>query len=95
MCTYTFWTCWKWRKCFRYVITRDELWIFFFDPESKRKSLEWHTSDSPCLKKERMSKWEIESIFFFFSKVKVLVIRNSCLKGKQLLNSTILKALND
>ena len=40
---------------FRLVITGDESWIFECDPESKRQISEWHTSNSPCPKKARMS----------------------------------------
>jgi len=38
------------------VITGDEFWVFEFDPETKRQSMEWHTSTSPQPKKARKSK---------------------------------------
>jgi len=41
---------------FKHIITGDETWIFEYDPDTKRQSLEWHTSNSPCPKKARMSK---------------------------------------
>jgi len=31
---------------FKYVITGDETWIFEYDPDTKRQSSEWHTSNS-------------------------------------------------
>ena len=34
------------------VITRDQSWIFEYDPETKRQSQEWHTLASPRQKKE-------------------------------------------
>jgi len=37
---------------------------------------------------------QIHANLFFFSKVKVFFIRNSCLKDKQLINSTIVRSLN-
>uniref|UniRef100_T1HWN4 RNase H domain-containing protein n=1 Tax=Rhodnius prolixus TaxID=13249 RepID=T1HWN4_RHOPR len=33
------------------VITSDESWVFEYDPETKRQSIEWHTSTSPRPKK--------------------------------------------
>jgi histone-lysine N-methyltransferase SETMAR len=44
------------------VITGDESWIFEYDPEKERRSLEWHTSDSPRPKNARMSKSKIKSM---------------------------------
>jgi Transposase. len=29
----------------------DETWVYFFEPESKRKSMEWHHTTSPRKKK--------------------------------------------
>jgi len=29
------------------VITKDETWVFEYDPTTKRQSSEWHTSQSP------------------------------------------------
>ena len=54
------------------VITGDETWVFEYDPESKRQSSEWHTTESPRPKKARMSKSKMKSMlivfFFFYSK---------------------------
>ena len=47
-------------------MTGDESWIFEYDPETKRQSSEWHTSNSPCLKKARMSKSKIRSMLICF-----------------------------
>ena len=33
------------------VITRDETWVFEYDPTTKRQSSDWHTSESPRPKK--------------------------------------------
>jgi len=38
------------------VITGDESWIFEYDPDTKRQSSEWHTSNSPRQKKARINK---------------------------------------
>ena len=57
------WTHWKWRKFFQ---TGDESWIFEYDPETKRQSSEWHTSNSLYLKKATMSKSKIKSTLICF-----------------------------
>ncbi|KAM7298352.1 putative uncharacterized protein FLJ37770 isoform X1 [Ixodes scapularis] len=48
------------------VITGDETWIFEYDPESKRQSSEWHTTESPRPKKARMSKSRIKAMLIVF-----------------------------
>jgi histone-lysine N-methyltransferase SETMAR len=44
------------KKNFKRGITGDETWILEYDRDTKRQSSEWHTSNSPCPKKARMSK---------------------------------------
>ena len=63
------WTHRKWQKGFKHVITGDETWIFEYDPDKKRQSSEWHTSNSPRPKKSRMRKSKIKTklIRFFDS----------------------------
>jgi len=56
----------KGENFFRRVITGDELWIFEYDPKTKRPSSVWHMSNSPCLKKARMSKLKIKSMLICF-----------------------------
>jgi len=51
---------------FSRVITGDESWILEYDPETKRQSQEWHTANSPCPKKARMSKSKIKSMLICF-----------------------------
>ena len=53
------------------VITGDEKWVFEYDPETKRQSPEWHTTESPRPKKARMNK----------SKMKLMLIVYFCSKG--------------
>lgn len=48
------------------VITGDESWVFEYDPETKRQSMEWHTSSSPRPKKARMSKSKIKCMLICF-----------------------------
>ena len=44
------------KNCFEHVITGDEVWIFEYDPDTKRRSSEWHTNKSPNPEKARTSK---------------------------------------
>jgi len=54
------------RNFLKNVIAGDEMWIFEYDPETKRQSKEWHTSASPRPKKARMSKSKIKSMLICF-----------------------------
>ena len=47
------------KNVFKHAITGDETWIFEYDPDTKRRSSEWHTCNSPRPKKARMSKSKI------------------------------------
>ena len=48
------------------VITGDESWVFQYDPETKRQSLQWKTSSSPRPKKARMSKSRVKIMLIVF-----------------------------
>lgn len=52
------------------VITGDETWVFEYDPETKRQSMQWKSPTSPRPKKARMSKSKVKLmlIAFFDSK---------------------------
>lgn len=56
-----------------FVITGDETWVFQYDPESKRQSSEWHTTESPRPKKARMSKSKIKTMLIVFFSSKEIV----------------------
>jgi len=51
---------------FKYVITGDESWILEYDPATIQQSSEWHVSNSPRLKKAKMSKSKIKSMLICF-----------------------------
>jgi len=53
-------------EIFSCVITGDGSWILRYNPETKRQSWEWHTANSPCPKKVRMSKSKIKSMLICF-----------------------------
>lgn len=48
------------------VTTGDKTGIFEYDPESKRQSSEWHTTESPRPKKARMRKLRIKAMLNVF-----------------------------
>ena len=48
------------------VITGDETWVFHYDPETKRQSMQWKTGTSPRPKKARMSKSKIKVMLIAF-----------------------------
>jgi len=54
------------KSFFKHVITGDETWIFLYDPDTKRQSSEWQTSNSPHPKKARMSKSKIKTMLICF-----------------------------
>ena len=53
---------------FRQMIRGDETWVFRYDPETKRQSMQWKTAESPRPKKARISKSKILLIAFFDQK---------------------------
>ncbi|GFT36165.1 histone-lysine n-methyltransferase setmar-like protein [Trichonephila clavipes] len=58
---------------FDVVITGDKSWFFQYDPETILQSNELHTSQSPRLKKARMSKSRMKAMFIiFFDKIGVV-----------------------
>ncbi|XP_035213747.1 uncharacterized protein LOC118187601 [Stegodyphus dumicola] len=50
------------------VVIGDETWVYEYDPESKRRSSEWHTASSPKPKKARMSKSRVHVDCYFMVK---------------------------
>jgi len=54
------------KNVFKHVITGDETWIFEYDPDTKRQSSEWHTSNSPRPKKTKMSNSKIKTTLICF-----------------------------
>jgi len=48
------------------VISGDESWFFQYDPETKFKSLEWHSKGLPRPKKARVSKLKVKCMLVCF-----------------------------
>ena len=55
------------------VITGDESWIFEYDPETKRQSLQWKSAGSSRPKKAKMSKSKMELLFIAFFDISGIV----------------------
>ena len=80
---------------FSRVITGDKSCILEYDPETKRRSLEWHTAKSPRPKKARMSKSKSNRCSFVFLTVRGSSTRNLCHQDKLLIKLFIGKSLKD
>ena len=52
---------------FERVITGDETWVYYYDPETKQQSMEWRHSRSPTPKKsqgEKSSQKMLATVFW-------------------------------
>ncbi|XP_041374122.1 uncharacterized protein LOC121387162 [Gigantopelta aegis] len=58
------------------VITGDEAWVFQYDLETKRQSLQWTTITSPRPKKARISRSKVKTMLIVFLTLKVLCTMN-------------------
>ena len=58
---------------FTQIITADETWVFQYDSETKRQSMQWKTAESPRSKKARISKSKIKVILVAFFNQKGMV----------------------
>ena len=56
------------------VTTGDESWVFDYDPETKRQSVEWHMKSSPRPKKARMSRSKVKTMIVFFDSLGIVYI---------------------
>lgn len=48
------------------IITTDETWLYYYDPETKQQSSQWKNSDSPPPKKARASRLMGKHMFIEF-----------------------------
>jgi hypothetical protein len=55
-------------------ITCDETWIFTYDPETKRQSMQSKSPTSPRPKKARMSRSTFKAMLIFFIEIQGIVI---------------------
>jgi type I site-specific restriction endonuclease len=54
------------------VITRDESWVYGYDPETKAQSSQWKSPEYPHLKKVRQSRSNVKAMLTVFFIMKVL-----------------------
>jgi histone-lysine N-methyltransferase SETMAR len=54
------------------VVTRDESWVFAYDPETKIQPSEWHTSSSQRPKKSRATKYIKVMLVAFFDDERIV-----------------------
>ena len=54
------------------VITRDESWVYGYDPETKAQSSQWKSPESPRLKKVQRSQSNVKAMLTVFYIMKVL-----------------------
>jgi hypothetical protein len=69
-------------KTFFKHVTGDKTWIFEYDPDTKRRSSEWHTSNSPRPKKGRMSKSKIKTMLICFFDIQGIVHKEFVPQGQ-------------
>ncbi|UYV81976.1 hypothetical protein LAZ67_21000282 [Cordylochernes scorpioides] len=55
------------------VITGDETWVYGYDPETKRQSMEWKGKDEPKTKKSRLCKSKNKVLLVTFFDIKGIV----------------------
>ena len=75
MCVLIFWTALSGSQNSSVALSQvtDESWILEYDPETKRQSREWHSTNSPRPKKARMSKSKIKSMLICFFDIQGIV----------------------
>ena len=66
----------------RQIVTGDKTWVFQFNPETKRQSMQWNTAESPRPKKVCMSKSKIKVILITFFDQKSMVHHKFVPEGK-------------
>lgn len=76
----------RWKKegydFLRRIITADETWVYFFDPESKMQSSQWKNIDSPPPKKARTCRTVGKHMFIVFFDMEGVVLCHAVPKGQ-------------
>ena len=75
----------RWRKdrenFLKRIITWDETWIYFFDPETKMQSSQWKMDMSPPPKKAKVSKTVGKHMFIIFD-MNGIILSHAVPKGQ-------------
>ena len=64
------------------IITTDETWLFYYDPETKQQSSQWKSCDSPPPKKASMSKSMGKHMFIVFFDINGVLLSHAVPKGQ-------------
>ena len=56
------------------IITCDETWVFTYDPETKRQSIQWKSTSSPRPKKARKSRLKFKAMLIVFFDIQGIVM---------------------
>jgi hypothetical protein len=65
------------------VVTGDESWIFAYDLETKRQSMQWKTNNASCPKKKaHMTKSKIKTMFIVFFDSKGILLQEYVSPGQ-------------
>lgn len=64
------------------IVTGDETWVFAYEPETKRQSMEWRGKSSPAKKIARMSKSKIKCMLITFFDLRGLIHYEFVPKGQ-------------
>ena len=56
------------------IITCDETWVFAYDPETKRQSMQWNSTSSPRPKKARLSRSKFKDMLIVLFHIQGIVM---------------------
>jgi len=75
------------------VITGDETWVYGYDPETKRQSMEWKGKDEPRTKKSRLCKSKNKVLLITFFDIKGIVHYEYLEEGQTINKETYLNIM--
>ena len=64
------------------IITVDDTWVYYYEPESKTQSSIWKHPSSPPPKKARVTKSAMKKMFIFFFDVQGVVLAHGVPQGQ-------------
>jgi hypothetical protein len=64
------------------VVTCDETWLFQYDPETKRQSMQWKITHCPRPKKAQISKSKIKTMLVIFFDIQGIIMTRYVPRGQ-------------
>jgi len=64
------------------IVTTDETWLSFYDPDTKQASMIWKTADSPPPKKARTTRSTKKIMFIFFMDSRGMLLQHALPQGQ-------------